>query len=70
MEFIYCTLWPRYDYVFPIPGTTKLNHLEDNIKASEVNLTSEEMELIGNAAAKMKGERGDERYVQMAYNSQ
>ena len=34
--------------VFPIPGTTKLNHLEDNIKASEVNLTSEEMELIGN----------------------
>ena len=56
--------------VFPIPGTTKLNHLEDNIKASEVSLTSEEMELLSNAAAKMKGERGDARYMQMAYNSQ
>ena len=55
--------------VFPIPGTTKLSHLEDNIKAAEVNLTSDEMELIANAAAKMKGERGDERYMQMAYNN-
>ena len=55
--------------VFPIPGTTKLNHLEDNIKAAEVKLTSEEMELIANAAARMKGERGDERYMQMAYNN-
>ena len=56
--------------VFPIPGTTKLNHLEDNIKASEIILTAEEMDLIADAAAKMKGERGDERYMQMAYNSQ
>ena len=56
--------------VFPIPGTTKLNHLEDNITASEVRFTSEEMELLSNAAAKMKGERGDARYMQMAYNSQ
>ena len=58
------------DDVFPIPGTTKLHHLEDNVKASEVILTAEEMELIANAAAKIKGERGDERYMKMAFNSQ
>ena len=58
------------DDVFPIPGTTKLHHLEDNVKASEVILIAEEMELIANAAAKIKGERGDERYMKMAFNSQ
>ena len=48
-----------YD-VFPIPGTTKLKHLEENVQGSDVTLTVEEAEKIATAATKIKGERGNE----------
>ncbi len=34
------------DDIVPIPGTTKLKHIEENIKAAEVKLTKEELKQI------------------------
>lgn len=55
--------------VFPIPGTTNIKHLEDNVAASAIMLTPEEAEKIACAAAKIKGERGNEGYMKMTYNA-
>ena len=46
-------------WVVPIPGTTKLTRLEENIGAAEVKLTPEELREIDSAAAKIaiQGER-------------
>jgi len=47
------------DNVIPIPGTRKLNHLDENIGALKVDLTSEEVQEIKEAALKadVRGER-------------
>ena len=55
--------------VFPIPGTTNLKHLEDNVNASNIMLTTEEAEKIASAAAKIKGDRGNEGYMKMTYHA-
>ncbi|MFC7065729.1 aldo/keto reductase [Brucella rhizosphaerae] len=34
------------DFIVPIPGARKVNHLEDNAKAADVSLTSEELERL------------------------
>ena len=39
-------------WIVPIPGTTKLNRLEENIGAVVVELTSEDLREIDSAAAK------------------
>ena len=57
------------DDVCPIPGTTKLSHLEGNIKAASVKLTPDELKKIGDAASKIKGERGDEGYMKRSYHT-
>ena len=46
-------------WIVPIPGTTKLNRLEENIGAAEITLTSEELSKINSALGKIKvvGER-------------
>src|SRR5213075_3101363 len=46
-------------YIVPIPGTTKLAHLEENIKAASINFTTLEMQEINGALATMivKGDR-------------
>jgi aryl-alcohol dehydrogenase-like predicted oxidoreductase len=44
----------------PIPGTTKLHRLEENIAAAEVELTAGDLEQIDRAAAEIKVE--GERY--------
>lgn len=54
--------------VFPIPGTTKIPHLEDNAASAKVELTQDEMIKIEEAAKKIKGERGDERYLSMSFH--
>jgi aryl-alcohol dehydrogenase-like predicted oxidoreductase len=41
-------------WIVPIPGTTKLNRLEENIGAVEVELTTEDLREIESAAAKIK----------------
>jgi len=50
----------RGDDVCPIPGTTKLKNLTENIKALSVELTADEMLELESFASedKVKGDRG------------
>ena len=41
-------------WIVPIPGTTKLNRLEENIEASVINLSAEDLKEIEEAAAQIK----------------
>jgi aryl-alcohol dehydrogenase-like predicted oxidoreductase len=41
-------------WIVPIPGTTKLNRLEENIGAALITLTSKELSDINSALEKMK----------------
>ncbi|MGH8128979.1 MAG: aldo/keto reductase [Gammaproteobacteria bacterium] len=41
-------------WIVPIPGTTKLTRLEENLGATEIELTSADLSEINNAAAKIK----------------
>jgi len=52
-------------WIVPIPGTTKLNRLEENIAAAEVELTAGDLEEIERAAAKIhvEGERYPEHLM-------
>lgn len=52
-------LLARRPYIVPIPGTTKLHRLEENIAAAEVKLTQSELTEIKRAAAlvSVEGER-------------
>ena len=51
----------------PIPGTTKLNRLEENIGAVAVELTAEDLRDIDSAASQIKveGARYPERLEKM-----
>jgi aryl-alcohol dehydrogenase-like predicted oxidoreductase len=50
-------------WIVPIPGTTKLHRLEENIGAAAIELTADDLRQIGSAAAKVpvQGERYPER---------
>jgi aryl-alcohol dehydrogenase-like predicted oxidoreductase len=50
-------------WIVPIPGTTKLNRLKENLGAMEIELTSADLTEIGNAVSKIevKGERYSEQ---------
>jgi len=37
--------------VLPIPGTSKVAHLEENVAAAEITLTDEEFETLSDAGA-------------------
>ena len=54
-------------WIIPIPGTTKLNRLEENIGAASVELTPEDLCAIDSAASKIKieGARYPERLEKM-----
>ncbi len=54
-------------WIVPIPGTTKLSRLEENIGAVAVELTAEDLSEIGDAAAKItvEGARYPEKLEQM-----
>jgi aryl-alcohol dehydrogenase-like predicted oxidoreductase len=41
-------------WIVPIPGTTKLNRLDENIGADDVELTSGDLREIEDAAAKIE----------------
>ena len=34
-------------WILPIPGTTSIEHLEENIKAADISLSAEELEFLG-----------------------
>ena len=54
-------------WIVPIPGTTKLNRLEENIGAAEVELTQNDLDEIETATSKIdvQGARYPERLEQM-----
>jgi aryl-alcohol dehydrogenase-like predicted oxidoreductase len=54
-------------WIVPIPGTTKLNRLEENIGAASVDLSADELRDINTAAAdiKVEGDRYPERLEKM-----
>src|SRR5205809_1504603 len=54
-------------WIVPIPGTTKLKRLEENIGAAEIELTADDRHDIENAASKIKilGARYPEKLEQM-----
>ncbi|XP_047948551.1 probable aldo-keto reductase 5 [Salvia hispanica] len=45
------------DDVVPIPGTTKIDNINDNVGALSVKLTPEEMSLLSSLAENVKGDR-------------
>ncbi|SHN38692.1 aldo/keto reductase [Chitinophaga sp. CF418] len=49
-------------WIVPIPGTTKLSRLQENIGAVSVELSQDDLQAIENAAAKIKVQ--GERYPQ------
>jgi aryl-alcohol dehydrogenase-like predicted oxidoreductase len=54
-------------WIVPIPGTTKLNRLEENIDSVAIELTSDDLREIDSAASKIKveGARYPEKLEQM-----
>jgi len=54
-------------WIVPIPGTTKLNRLEENVAALDVELTSDDLHEIDSAASsiKLQGARLPEGALQM-----
>jgi aryl-alcohol dehydrogenase-like predicted oxidoreductase len=42
------------DFIVPIPGARKLNHLEQNVAAAEIVLSTEELTTLGNALSPMQ----------------
>jgi aryl-alcohol dehydrogenase-like predicted oxidoreductase len=54
-------------WIVPIPGTTKLKRLEENIGAASIELSSDDLREIENVASKIKvqGERYPEQLEQM-----
>lgn len=42
------------DWIVPIPGTTKLSHLEENIRAANLNLSRADWQELENALAKVE----------------
>jgi aryl-alcohol dehydrogenase-like predicted oxidoreductase len=55
-------------WIVPIPGTTKVHRLEENIRAVEIELTPEDLRSIDEAASQIKvqGERYPEQLEKMA----
>lgn len=60
-------LLAQKSYIVPIPGTTKLHRLEENIGAVNIQLTSVELSSIGAAAEKIEiqGERYPQQMMAM-----
>jgi aryl-alcohol dehydrogenase-like predicted oxidoreductase len=40
-------------WIVPIPGTTKVNRLEENLGAADLQLTSDDLRVIDDAASKI-----------------
>ena len=54
-------------WIVPIPGTTKLHRVEENVKAAEIDLTPDDLREIDSAASKIAihGDRYPERLEKM-----
>lgn len=47
-------LLPHQPWIVPIPGTTKLNRLEENLGAVNVELTADDLTQINDVASTLK----------------
>jgi aryl-alcohol dehydrogenase-like predicted oxidoreductase len=56
-------------WIVPIPGTTKIHRLEENIGSASLDLTREDVDEINRAASKIpvQGERLPESILKMSY---
>ena len=50
-------LLAQWDLIVPIPGTTKLHRLEENLRAAKVELTPEDLRRIDEASSQIQGGR-------------
>lgn len=46
-QFSLAWLMAQKPFIVPIPGTTKIHHLEKNLGALDVTFTAAELELVG-----------------------
>ena len=62
-------LLAKKPWIVPIPGTTKLHRLEENIGAADIDFAADEVQEIENAASNfsVQGERYPEHIEQMSY---
>jgi len=37
----------KSEWILPIPGTTSLSHLEENLQTSQISVTKEDMDYLG-----------------------
>ena len=51
----------RGEHVMTIPGTTRLENLQDNLGAYEIRLSKDEQEMLDQLADRVMGDRYDER---------
>jgi aryl-alcohol dehydrogenase-like predicted oxidoreductase len=58
-------LWVQKPWIVPIPGTTKVHRLEENVAAVEVELTEEDLREIEDAQIEARGHRYGEASQQM-----
>lgn len=60
-------LLAQKQWIVPIPGTTKLNRLEENIQAANVELSTEDLEEIGKLSSRIsiQGDRYPQHLEQM-----
>ena len=56
-------------WIVPIPGTTKINRLEENIDSASIALTSEDLDEINKVASNIpiRGQRLPESILKMSY---
>jgi aryl-alcohol dehydrogenase-like predicted oxidoreductase len=52
------------DDVVPIPGTTRVQHLEENVAAAEIELSDEDLARLDEVAP--KGAAAGDRYADMS----
>ena len=66
-QIVLAWLLAQKPWIVPIPGTTKLERLEENIRAAELELTSYDLHEIKVASSKIKvqGNRYPERLAKM-----
>jgi len=55
----------RGEDIVPIPGTRRIQYLEENIRSLDIELTSEEMQRIDEISRQFAGERYNDRAMRM-----
>lgn len=63
-----CLAWVIAKGAVPIPGTTKLAHLESNVAACRLRLDAEDVEALEKLGAQVQGLRGDEAYMKNTFH--